>query len=122
MQENWSRQIYRVDSISDDNKYRKPQYSLVDDKGERLAKIFYRQDLQLINKRTLMKDVRDKKENDNSPILPKNTVVEDLLILPAKQVKEIYKKALGKEFDGKLSENNRRKIMELVRKELEKNT
>lgn len=93
----------------------------MDDKGNRVNRVYYRQDLLPIDKKNLIKNAGEK-IHDDEPILPKNTQVEDILNMRAQDVKKIYKRAFEKEIDFKLNESNRRKIIEKLRKFIEDNS
>lgn len=61
MNSNWSKEIYKIVNITEDTNYKRARYTLEKENGEAVKKQYYRDDLQLIDKNSLVEDAGTKK-------------------------------------------------------------
>jgi transposase InsO family protein len=111
--ENWSRDIYTIHSVSKRDDFKQSQYVLKDSKGDKINKKFYRDDLQLVDKDSLIKNV---KSNKFEELLDEIIKPEDVLNLSSDKVQDLYSFLFNQDAPNRISEKIRYQVVGELKK------
>jgi transposase InsO family protein len=115
---NWSKEIYQVIKMSKPNVHKKEQYTLKDENGKKQQKVYYREDLQPIDKKNLINDAALDEEQTNKLDEFKNTLKKWGTDTRDEDIKKNYKNVMGEELNGKLTQKKKTQVVAQLKEKL----